>query len=67
MVWYVWLFVVLLLLLSSLVSYDVFVVGNTRVVEQQDLQVFREELAKTERNPYQFVLHRNKVWLSSMV
>lgn len=35
--------------------------GNTRVVEQQDLQVFRDQLSKTEKNPYQFVLHRNKV------
>merc|ERR1712063_231380 len=35
--------------------------GNTRVVDQKKLETFREELQKTEGNPYKFVLKRGKV------
>uniref|UniRef100_A0A7S4MAL0 Nucleolar GTP-binding protein 2 n=1 Tax=Vannella robusta TaxID=1487602 RepID=A0A7S4MAL0_9EUKA len=35
--------------------------GNTRVVDQKKLESFREELQKTEGNPYQFVMKRGRV------
>jgi len=35
--------------------------SNTRVVDQKKLELFREELQKTEGNPYQFVMKRGKV------
>jgi len=35
--------------------------GNTRVVDQKKLETFREELQKTEGNPYQFVMKRGRV------
>merc|ERR1712000_188504 len=35
--------------------------GNTRVVDQKKLELFREELQKSEGNPYQFVMKRGRV------
>ncbi|KAI9222093.1 NUC091 domain-containing protein [Blastocladiella britannica] len=38
--------------------------GNTRVIGQQQLELFREEMAKREHDPYQILLRQNKLPLS---
>eukprot|EP01114_Cavostelium_apophysatum_P018823 TRINITY_DN590_c0_g1_i1.p1 TRINITY_DN590_c0_g1~~TRINITY_DN590_c0_g1_i1.p1 ORF type:complete len:656 (-),score=234.16 TRINITY_DN590_c0_g1_i1:175-2142(-) len=38
--------------------------GPVRVIDQQQLQNFREEMDKTMKNPYEFVLARNKLPMS---
>jgi nuclear GTP-binding protein len=38
--------------------------GNTRVIGQKQLEVFRDEMGKRANNPYQVLLRQNKLPLS---